>query len=38
MMGRIGIVEMSIVFVGMALSPMPAYVKTLAVAYIVGVF
>ena len=38
MMGRIGIVEMAIVFVGMALSPASAYVKTLAVAYIVGVF
>jgi hypothetical protein len=29
---------MAIVFVGMALSPMPAYLKTAAVAYIVGMF
>ena len=38
MMGRIGIVEMAIMFVGLALSPASAYVKTPAVAYAIGLF
>jgi hypothetical protein len=38
MMGRIGIVEMAIMFVGLALSPASAYLKTAAVAYAIGLF
>jgi hypothetical protein len=38
MMGRVGIVEMAILLVGMALSPASAYVKTAAVAYAIGLF